>query len=77
MQKFLGWIPARRNSRGVPGKNKRVPGDKRLGASVLVQAYCRGRRDGTVLADSRCFPHRRSGCGLNFGAPLLQQFPAN
>jgi hypothetical protein len=26
IQKLLGWIPARRNFRGVPGKNKRVPG---------------------------------------------------
>jgi hypothetical protein len=28
MQKLLGWIPACRNFRGVPGKNKRVLGHK-------------------------------------------------
>src|ERR1700704_3395610 len=30
LQKILGWIPARANSKGVPGKNKRILGSQPL-----------------------------------------------
>ncbi len=46
MQKLLGWIPARRNSKGVPDKNKRALGDKPLIVHAIVaaqQAACLDR----------------------------------
>jgi N-acylneuraminate cytidylyltransferase/CMP-N,N'-diacetyllegionaminic acid synthase len=46
LNKILGWIPARRNSKGVPGKNQRALGDKPLIVHTIVaaqQAACLDR----------------------------------
>jgi len=38
LKKILGWIPARANSKGIPGKNRRVLGDKPLIVHTIVAA---------------------------------------
>jgi len=38
MQKLLGWIPARGNSKGVPGKNQRVLGGNPLIVHAIASA---------------------------------------
>lgn len=41
--RILGWIPARANSQGVPGKNKRILGDRPLIVHAIAgaqQAAC-------------------------------------
>jgi CMP-N,N'-diacetyllegionaminic acid synthase len=46
LQKILGWIPARSNSKGVPGKNKRVLGNQPLIVHAILaaqQAACLDR----------------------------------
>jgi CMP-N,N'-diacetyllegionaminic acid synthase len=46
LQKILGWIPARSNSKGVPGKNKRVLGSQPLIVHAILtaqQAACLDR----------------------------------
>jgi len=38
LKKILGWIPARANSKGVPGKNQRALGDNPLIVHAIVSA---------------------------------------
>jgi CMP-N-acetylneuraminic acid synthetase len=38
LQKILGWIPARSNSKGVPGKNQRVLGNQPLVVHTILAA---------------------------------------
>ena len=50
MQKILGWIPARSNSKGVPGKNKRVLGNQPLIVHAILAAQLAACLDRIVVS---------------------------
>src|SRR3982074_1013580 len=50
LQKILGWIPARSNSKGVPGKNKRVLGNQPLVVHAILAAQLAACLDRIVVS---------------------------
>ena len=50
LMRLLGWIPARGGSKGVPGKNKRVLGDRPLITHTMVVARAAGCFDRIVVS---------------------------
>ncbi len=50
LQKILGWIPARANSKGVPGKNKRVLGNQPLILHAILTAHLAACLDRIVVS---------------------------
>src|SRR5260370_10352808 len=50
LQKILGWIPAPANSKGVPGKNKRVLGNQPLILHAILTAHLAACLDRIVVS---------------------------